>query len=202
MYSKILEPKIDEMFSEINYKILKIVINSPTLKTAEEKIDILVSSETTIRSKTMLSDMYMELSKKVLDSLPDTSQKISFYETNLRQEIFDKYSFKNSDKNFELAQYSRLKISLITGVLTAALGYMFIFFLPSKLSLVSNISVFTVAAAVFCILYFKVIKNINKRKIDATVNTFIKQTKNQYIKWFDEIEVYFNNRVAEIKEKM
>lgn len=195
MYSNTLEDKINKMFSEVNFKVLKIIQDSQTSKIAIEKIEALIFSETRTRSKTMLSDMYMILSKEFLESLDNSSQKNIFYEMNLHQKFFENYSFKLINKNIKFTEYNSLKFSLIGSFMTFFLGYLF----KSLLSINSNLFIFILPVIVFCVLYFKVIKDINKKEFNNAINVFIKEAKIDYINWFDEVEKYFYRCVKNIK---
>lgn len=202
MFSKTLEFKINKMFSELNNKALKISENSMTLKIATNKINDLVLSEISTRSKTMMNEMYTVLSKEVLSSLDNASQKNNFYEANLRQELFDKYNFKISNKGINIIEYNRLKLSMIISSITMILGFLFVFILSPKSILIPNILILVLSMGVFYVLYFKVIKEINKRKSSTAINNYMKHIKSEYIKWLNEAELYFNKRVIELKQKI
>ena len=202
MFSKTLEFKINKMFSELNNKALKISENSTTLKITTNRINDLVLSEISTRSKTMMSEMYTVLSKEVLDSLDNTSQRNNFYEANLRQELFDKYSSKIPNKRINITEYNRLKLSMIISSIVMILGFLFVFILSPKSILIPNILILVLSIGVFYVLYFKVIKEINKRKSSTAINNYMKQIKSEYIKWLNEVELYFNKRVIELKQKI
>lgn len=202
MFSKTLEFKINKMFSELNNKALKISENSTTLKITTNRINDLVLSEISTRSKTMMSEMYTVLSKEVLDSLNNTSQRNNFYEANLRQELFDKYSSKIPNKRINIIEYNRLKLSMIISSIVMILGFLFVFILSPKSILIPNVLILVLSIGVFYVLYFKVIKEINKRKSSTAINNYMKQIKSEYIKWLNEVELYFNKRVIELKQKM
>lgn len=202
MFSKTLEFKINKMFSELNNKALKISENSMTLKITTNKISDLVLSEVSTRSKTMMSEMYTALSKEVLNSLDNASQKNNFYEANLRQELFDKYSSKIPNKRINITEYNRLKFSIIISSIVMILGFLFVFILSPKSILIPNILILVLSMGVFYVLYFKVIKEINKRKSSTAINNYMKHIKSEYIKWLNEAELYFNKRVIELKQKI
>lgn len=202
MYSKTLEPKIDKMFSEIGANVSDIVTNSPTLKIASDQIITFVASETTTRSKTMLTDMYAAMSKKVLDSLTDVAKQNRFYEANLRQELFDKYSFVIPSGGIGYSEANRVYTSLAAGAGTAIIGGVLIFALSPTAPIVPIALVVAASVAAFFISYLKVTPNRNKKNFKEAIDKFLSEIKLDYIRWFDEVERYFDKRVVEIKQKV
>ncbi len=202
MYSKILEPKIDSMFSEIGDKVSELIDNMPSLYMASDSIATLVASETTTRSKTMLSDMYSQLSKQVLDSIHDIAKQNRFYEVNLRQEIFDKYNFEVPSASINFTEANRIYTSFSSGAGTVAFGGVLILALSPATPIVPIALVIAASVAVFCTTYFKVTPDINRAKFKLAVNKYLIEVKSGYIAWFDEVEIYFNKRVVEINQSM
>lgn len=204
MYSDILKSKIDKMFDEISEKVSDAIAVSTTKEIAADNISRIVASATTSRSKTMLSDMYSDLSKAVLDKISDVSIQNRFYEADLRKEIFDKYDFLSNLENFDYKEINRLKISLGVGAGALAVGGTGIgIYAALSHALISTLVipiaiVFAVAVGAFCASYFVATEKINKSKFKAAILAYLEAVKKDYISWFDEIEVYFNKRVEEI----
>lgn len=202
MYSKTLEPKIDKMFSEMGANVSDIITNSPTLKIASDQIITFVVSETTTRSKTMLTDMYTAMSKKVLDSLTDVAKQNRFYEANLRQELFDKYSFEIPRGGIDYSEANRVYTSLAAGAGTAIIGGVLVFALSPSAPIVPIALVVAASVAAFFISYLKVTPNRNKKNFKEAIDKFLSEIKLDYIRWFDEVERYFDKRVVEINQKV
>lgn len=198
MYSKKLEPRIDNMFAEIGEKVSDIIANLSSTRMVSNSIAELVASETTTRSKTMLSDMYSDLSKQVLDSMSDIAKQNRFFEANLRQEVFDKYSFEVPSGGINFTEANRVYTSLAAGAGTAAVGGVLIFVLSSANSAVPIALVIAASVVMFCMSYFRITPERNLAKFKAAVKKYLLEVKSDYIAWFDEVERYFNKRAAEI----
>ena len=199
MYSKALKSKIDVMFSDMEEKVSDIITNTTSVNLASENIAALVASETATRSKTMLSDLYTEMSTAVLDSLNDISQQNRFYESNLRQEIFDKYNFEAPGNGINFKEANRVYCSIAAGVGTMAVGSIFVFALSSSGPAIPIAIVMAASIAAFCASYFKAMPSINKTNFNIAVNKYLSEVRLDYIAWFEEIERYFNTRVEKIK---
>jgi len=213
MYSKILEPKVNEMFEELKKKVSEITANS-TLNTEQAGYAIAkaVASETTKRSKTMLSDMFDYLSEKILETpeFSDISMQKKFYELNLLDEIANKYQF-DVPKNIDFKEADKMLKSLIAGAGTATIGGTVViggtavignilkFALTPKSFIVPVALVIAASIAAYCISYFAVVPNSNKNKFNESVNKFLDEIQYQFLAWFDEIEKYFYKRVDELK---
>jgi len=146
----------------------------------------------------MLSDMYTELSKKVVDSISDIATQNRFYEVNLRQEIFDKYSFTTIDKSIDFKELEVIFTSTLVGAGTAAIGGILVFSLSPTSKTLPIALVVAASVCAFCLSYLKVTPDINKTKFRRAVNEYLNEQKMSYIEWVDEVEHYFNNRVDEI----
>ncbi len=199
MYSKTLKSKIEVMFSEMGDKVSDIITNAPSFRMASDNIATLVASETATRSKTMLSDLYSEMSKQVLDSLHDISKQNRFYEVNLRQEIFDKYNFEVPSNGINFKEANRVYCSIAAGVGTMAVGSVFVFALSSTGPAIPIALVVAASIAAFCASYFKAMPSTNKSNFNTAVNKYLLEVKLEYIAWFDEVERYFNTRAEVIK---
>lgn len=204
MFSNVLKPKIDKMFEEINHKVSDAIAVSTSKNEASEAISRIVSVSTTSRSKTMLSDLYSALSKEVLDKYPNVEMQNRFYEADLRKELFDKYDFSKNMKELAYKDIDRLQISLkVAGVTLITGGAGIGIYAILKQALVSSLKVPIAALVVamigsFCVSYFAVTERVNKLKFKEAIKEYLYDMKNDFISWFDEIEIYFNKRVIEI----
>ena len=202
MYSKTLEPKINQMFEDISTKVSATIEASYSKKDACDRIAELVGSETATRSKTMLSDMYAALLKQSLDSIGDVAKQNRFYEANLRQEIFEKYNFSTSSSGIDFKEADRVLISLVAGAGTAAVGGLLIYALSPTAPILPIAIVVAASISAFCVSYFKATPSINKSNFKVTVNKYLMDTKSSYIAWFDQVENYFNKRADEIRRSL
>ena len=200
MYSKNLASKVNTMFDNLSGKISGIVNSSANVEQAGHEIAKVVASETATRSKTMLNDMYADLTKKLLATpdFADISSQNRFYELNLRDEIFSKYRFETND-NIDYRAADRTLNSLIAGAGTAAVGGILIFALSPASPVVPIAIVVAASVAAFCVSYYVITPGQDKNKFEEAVGKFLDEIKRQFLAWFDEIERYFDRRVNELK---
>ncbi len=202
MYSKMLEPKINQMFSDIGERVSDIIETSSSRNDASGQIALLVGSETATRSKTMISDMYTALSKQILDSINDMAKQNRFYEANLRQEILDKYSFSVPNGVMNFKEANCVFTSLAAGAGTVVVGGLLIYALSPAAPTLPIALVVAASVSAFCISYFKVTPNLNKANFKAAITKYLQEVKASYIAWFDEVEHYFNRRSDEIRRSI
>ena len=50
--------------------------------------------------------------------------------------------------------------------------------------------------------YYAIEPTRNKANLSEVFDIYLTQTKHQFLNWFDEVEVFFNKRVEEIKQSM
>lgn len=210
MYSTTIKPKVDTMFTDLRKKVATIVAESSNSNEAVATVTKLVSSELSTRSKSILSDMLFDLSDKLMETefFSDISKQNKFYEINLRQEILSKYQFASSTTvNYQEAskEIQALKVggaTLLAGgvievgvVLIAGLSLSSLVPIPISLLIVASIG-----AAVAD--YYAIEPARNKKALAAALDNYLIQTQKQFLGWFDEVEVFFNKRVEEIKQTM
>lgn len=196
--------KIEELFNKLKGRSIELLVAFPDTNQASKMIVELVSSETNIRSKTILTDVYDQMSREVLASsdFSDSARKNRFYDMNLRSEIIEKYRFDITSLNsfqggIPFKEINVMYASIAAAAGTTALGGIL------KYALINTIDipiVFVVAGAllVFCGAYFKSVPNRNKVAFEHALNSFFMEAKQGFIAWFDEIERYFNKRVDEL----
>ena len=160
-----------------------------------------VSSELVMRSKTLITDMYAQMSNNTLSStmFDDPERKSQFYEANIRREIISKYQFDittvNAFKNgIQYKELHRLYSSLAVSAGTTAVGGILKYVLTTTVN-VPIVVIIAGAVAAFCVSYFKIIPSQNKVKFDGAVEDFLSELKKEFIVWFDEIEIYYNERI-------
>lgn len=203
MYSTSISQTVDKIFDDLRKKSEKIIEESTSVIEAKKRIVQVVASETSSRSKSILSDMLFDLSDKLMESsyFNDVSVRNKFIEMNLRQEIMDKYQFSSEEIGYE--EISRAKNAFRVGEVVLVIGGIgeIIYILIKGLEFASTISIgILIGAALAAALdYFLVEPRKSKRKFKAAVNQYLEDTKEQFLRWFDELEVYFNKRVEDFK---
>ncbi len=207
MYSTSIEPKVQVMFGELNKKVETIVSESSTSKEAIEKVTKLISSELATRSKSILSDMLFELTDKLMETeyFSDISKQNKFTEINLRQEILSKYQFTLSatvDFNEASREIEALAVGgatlVVGGVaeigIVLAKGLTLAYLVPIPISVLIAASIGAALAD-----YYAVSTKRSKKAMASALENYLLKTQQQFIRWFDEVENYFNSRVDEIK---
>lgn len=193
--------KIDIMFTKMSENVSSIISKAPTSRIASENITTFVTSETTTRSKTMLTDMYGEMAREVIESLPDILQQNRFFEADLGTEIFQKYNFE-IPKGGDFQEINRLYPSIVAGGGAIVIGSVLVRALSIPSPAISIALIVAASITAFCASYFKVAPDMNKAHFNKAMNKYLLEIKLEYIAWFDEIEGYFNTRVDEIKGAM
>lgn len=207
MYSTSIEPKVQVMFGELNKKVETIVSESSTSKEAIEKVTKLISSELATRSKSILSDMLFELTDKLMETeyFSDISKQNKFTVINLRQEILSKYQFTLSatvDFNEASREIEALAVGgatlVVGGVaeigIVLAKGLTLAYLVPIPISVLIAASIGAALAD-----YYAVSTKRSKKAMASALENYLLKTQQQFIRWFDEVENYFNSRVDEIK---
>ena len=206
MYSTSISQTVDKIFADLRNKSEKIIAESTSVIEAKKRIVQVVASETSSRSKSILSDMLFDLTDKLMESsyFNDVSVRNKFVEINLRQEIMDKYQFSSTEISYE--EISREKNAfLVGGAVLAVGGIGEISYILIKGLSVSNLVpipvgiLFGAALGVALTDYLLVEPSRSKRKFKAAVDQYLEDTKEQFLRWFDEVEVYFNKRVEDFK---
>ena len=208
MYSEIIKPKVDKLFNDLRAEIQKIVVDSNSANEAMNRIFQRVSSETSVRSKTMLSDMLFNLDDEVSQTpfFADTARRNKFTVTNLRQEILSKYQFSlNTSINYK--EVARIEHAAMIGsgtlVIGGALeiGAVLIFGIPFSNLVPIPIGVLFIAAfGSAAVDYIAVQPSRNNKNLYLAIDNYLMEVQRNFMRWFDEIESYYNKRVNEIKK--
>lgn len=208
MYSTIIKPKVDAMFSDLSKRANEIIAKATSVDDAIARATHLVSSEVSTRSKTILSDMLDDLTNSVLETefFADISKQNAFYRVNLQEEILGKYQFAPS-ASVNYVEASRALQALKVGGLTFAAGAAIEVgvVLIAGLSLSSLVPIplsALIVASIGAALtdYYAIEPARNKKNLAIAFEEYLRQAKQQFLNWFDEVEHFFNQRVEEIKQ--
>lgn len=210
MYSEVIKPKVDAMFNDLRKKVSTIIAESSNSNEVVNAVTKLVSSELVTRSKSILSDMLFDMSDSLMETefFADIARQNRFTEINLRQEILSKYQFAPCTSiNYKEAsrEIQALKVGGATLVVGGVVEVGVV--LISGLSLSSlvpiPISVLIVASIGAALAdYYAIEPARSKKALAQTLDNYLVQTKEQFLRWFDEVENFFNKRVEEIKQTM
>lgn len=200
MYSEKIKPKIEKMFNDLRSEAHELVGEMTSTTETVSRICQRVSSETTSRSKTILSDMLFDLNDSLLKKpfFTDIAQQNKLLELNLRQEILNKYQFKASAV-VDYQEASSIIQAIKVGSGTLAIGAV----LKAGLSGLIIVPVGVLIAAAFgaaMVNYFALEPNKNKKNLLQAIDKYFSEAQQQLLSWFDEVEHYFNSRVDEVKQ--
>lgn len=210
MYSASINSKVGKMFGELRSKVNVIITETNSANDAVNKVAQLVSSETTSRSKTILSDMLFELNDSLMKTafFSDIAKQNQFTELNLRQEILNKYQF-STNASVDYKEASQIVQALKVGGCTlvvggiAEIGVVLIAGLSPSSLVPVPISILIIASiSVALIDYLAVEPNRSKKSFAQAVDKYLAETQQQFLNWFDEVENYYNKRVEEIKRTL
>ncbi len=208
MYSEMIKPKVEKIFSELRTEVHKIVVEVNSANEAVNRISQRVSSEMASRSKTILSDMLFDLNDTLLQTpfFADTARQNKFAELNLRQEILSKYQFTVSiTVNYKKA--SRIVQALKVGGGTLVIGGIgeigVVLIAGLSLSSLVPVPVGALVAVAFgaaMVDYLAIEPNRSKKNFFQAIDKYLSEAQQQFLTWFDEVENYFNQRVEGIKQ--
>lgn len=201
--------KTDKMFIDLRKKIQGIVDESYSLNDAVNSVCRIVSSEMESRSKTMLSDMLFDLNDSVLKTsffADNIARQNNFLALNFRQEILSKYQFTTTttidyQEAFRILQAAKVGCGVLAVSGICEIGMVLIGGL--SFSSLVPIPVGVLFAAGFgsaMVDYFFIEPNKNKKQFFFAIDKYFAEAHQQYLKWFDEVENYFNKRIDEIKQ--
>lgn len=210
MYSTTIKPKVDKMFSDLDKQAKAIIASSTSMNDAVTRATRLVSSEVSTRSKTILSDMFDDLTNSLMETefFADISKQNAFYRVNLQEEILSKYQFTpTASVNYTEASRTVQALKVGGGTLAAGAAVEIGVVLITGLSVSSlvpiPISVLVVASIGAALAdYFAIEPAKNKKNLAIAFDNYLAQAKQQFLNWFDEVEKYFYARVEEIKQTM
>lgn len=195
MYNR--KKDIDEIFSDLKKESYKLFNLSSNIDNVNKKIIDKISLDLTIKSKMLITDLYSEMSKKTLASkeFEDIERMSKFYETDIKKEILEKYKFKVINK-IDYKETSKLYTSLGVAAGTMALGGVLKYVLRNNIDIPFIVIICGAIIASGAAYFLK--PSTNKRNLEKAVDEFLDKTKEEFIKWFDEMEEYYNKRVKDI----
>ncbi|MCL1950984.1 MAG: hypothetical protein FWF59_14785 [Turicibacter sp.] len=195
--------KIDGLVADLEKKILS--RGTDKLPTQGELVALvkMISNEVSYRSKTILTDYYFDWQDEVTaqKKFQSADMENKFYALDLRNDVFKNYTFESPKYPETMNQPS---IALKTVGYTAGatcLGSV----LVSGLSLaalanpISLIAVVTTSAVATLAEYFVLAPKRQRQSFEDGVNAYLETLGTGLKQWFNSIEDYLNQRVAEIK---
>lgn len=208
MYSDRIVSKVDVLFGELKQKLDSLIAESSSCAEVADCVEESVSSELTARGNSILSDMLFDLTDALFasDSYSDIAKQNRFIQTNLRQEILNKYHF-NVDCTIDYKESSSIANALLAGggtlLVGGIIGMGYVRIKELSFSVLAPIPVGVLIAASIGMAfldYFAVEPIRNKKSLYAAIDDYLDSEKRHFISWIDDIEQYFNKRVEEIEQ--
>ena len=194
---QLIHKKIDNIFKDLKKQCFEIIDIHSDKSVASKMIVDAVSSETSVRSKTLFTDMSAKISEKRLSSsiFEDPERRSRFYEANIRGEVLKKYKFriKNID-TFQYKELNRLYSSISVSAGTTSLGVILKYAFKTNVN-IPILVIISSTVPVFFISYFTVLPKMNEKFFRKAVEDFLSESKKEFILWFDEIERYYNQEI-------
>lgn len=188
-----IETKIERLLSEIEKETL-----NNEIETIEdiEKLCLGISSKITVKSKGIMSSLYTILSKETLEQeiFRKNANANAFYELDLRSKIYEKYNFDSAYK-IDFNGMSSQFIAGGTAVGTTSMG------VALSLSLTQAI-IIPIALIVGVGLYIIIKKHVDNKNKREYITQYIRGLKCELLKWFDNIESYYNKEVNKLIKKL
>ncbi|MEG0009374.1 MAG: hypothetical protein RR721_03825 [Aeromonas sp.] len=208
MYSEMITPKIDKLFDDLRAEVQKIVVDSNSAHEAMNRIFQRVSSETSLRSKTMLSDMLFNFDDEIRQTpfFADIARQNKFTVINLRQEILSKYQF-SINTAVDYKETARIKhatkvgcgIFIIGGVCGIGAALISGFSLSNLVPIPVGVLVMAVFGSA-AMDYIVIAPNQNKKNLYLAIDNYLIDVQQQFMRWLDSVESYYNDRANEIKK--
>jgi hypothetical protein len=199
-FSSSIEVKIDDLISTFLNKTQKLLNDNLSLNEVSKIIYNNIVSEISLKSKTLLEDLYSYLTNQVLKTteFSDINTQYNFYKINLRKEISQNFSFIVQSYKLNFIETRKFTFSSGIGVGSGILCYILItIFLPTNFLIPLFVSIGS-SVAVYYILYSKIILYYDKKRFFIYLLNFLRKIKNDFLLWFDEVQIYFEKRVNDI----
>lgn len=205
MYNKEkIQRKVDLIFEELSTQAMQLIESNSNLASVSEQITRSISGELIVRSKTLITDIYAEMSKHTLSSaeFEDAEHKNMFFTSNLRADLLEKYRFeiKNVDaykKGINYHEINKIYASLTVAAGTATIGGVLSYALTHTVS-IPIVVIIAGAVSAFCASYFLAVPKTNKAAFKKAILMYLEEMKKDFLKWLDDVEIYYNKRINEL----
>jgi hypothetical protein len=199
---------IQELFEEIDEATTKMIEKSPTTAMATQEIMKYVSSSITAAVEGYMVDIYSALSKATLQgpAFQEPANANKFYELNLRRQIADvcRFDIENREAYRQGIDYKERNLIYCTAgvaVGSAAVGGVLLKALSSAVKISTGA---VLAGAILCgiggaAVYSQVGPRKNKERQKTAVKVFLSNLKEELLRWVDEVEQFYIQKVEELK---
>lgn len=200
---------IYDLFAEMNGHMEGIIRTSASADMATKRIMEYVSSTVASNSLGYISALYSSLSKKTLSEevFQNVENANKFYELGLRKILVEAYEFDVESVSaykdgIDFKEINRVYASAGASVGSAAVGGILLGVLSG---IVDIPMVVIIAGAVLAgiagggVTYVKLVPEKNKKQYAASVLSFMKELEGSMIKWVDDVVMFYNQQVDELK---
>lgn len=202
---------INELFQILGTDTEKMITCGKSFSSLSEEIVSYVASTIAAESRGYISSLYTSLSRVSMNDpfFIDPVHANMFYDAQLDNKIssefgFDIEKFSLSKEGIEFKEINKPYTTVAVGMGIAALAGI----LLGVLSGVVDISDFAIIAGVVFagaigagITYGKIIPDMNKKRFTEAVHRFLSDLEIEMHKWVNDIVVFYNREVDELKKK-
>ncbi len=194
---KKLEAYVDKLIEDLMTEITRVKKTGIYGKQLIEKAIGITVSKLTPESKMILSSAYNMMTEHTLSEeyFTDSVHKAEFYSSDILKDITNKFNFDVPKKIDYKSNNLEVNKMIASGTVAIIGGIV-------SIKLKSWIPI-GVAALIVCIMLF-LLKDSSKSSlsnVDTVINDYFDVVKKSLMTWIDSLESYYDNRVAQIREK-
>lgn len=194
-----LKPSINKVFEDIRSHVSDIERNATLRDHIMKAVCDYVTATVTAESKSLLSTFYSGMMDKTLGNEPFTTarNKNRFYDKDIRGMIFGRYNFSVTESiDYREASEKCKALPVPAGV--AGIGVI----LSVALSQVVILPISLVVAGGLYYFLSEYEKNKDRDTFASAINRYLDSVKSGLIAWFEHIEAFYNEQVAELKKSI
>lgn len=203
MYHEIINQKVKNIISELQDKCMNLIENSVITDSLFNQITNMVNNELGVRADAILTDLLYDLQDRTLKApfFENISIRNKFRSLNLIEITSE--NFKFTVNNFVYNNEASITYPFFIGIGSfLGSGLILAFFKGFKLSTFFPIPIVILVLAssiLASIDYYINNGKRGKRGIKYALNQYFTIIEKDLVKWFEEAEDYYNNRVNEFK---
>jgi len=196
---KAITLSIIKVFENINSHICEIDQNAMSREEIVKAICNYVTQTVTAESKSLLFSFYSLMMDATLGKEPfiTTKNKNKFYDYDIRSKIFEKYNFTTEvEINYNQVNEILNALPIPAGVL----GIGVVLSIALSKAIIVPISVLIAGGVYYIVKEDK--KKKNQAEFVSSIKKYLDSVKDELILWFENIEIYYNGQVEELKQSI
>ena len=196
-----IENYLDKIIAGLREDAKKYAFSGMSNQQIIDKVTNATVNKLTPESKMIMSSVYNMLSKKTLSGAlyEDSENKARFYQADILKELTGHFVF-DVPNHIDYEECKKEVDKLVVGGAVSVVG------VGGVLSITLNswmpICIAAVIAAIMAVVLSSKGKSANKEDIGGLITNYCDSVRISLIKWIENIEKYYDTRVAEIEEGM